>query len=156
GERHARAAIKDERRVMETGRPILGKIEFETLADGRKSWSLTTKLPLRDRKGEIIGTCGISREITDLKEMERKLSNERYLLRSVIDNLPDHIYLQDASGAYLLDNVAHQRWLGASSAEEVLGRTAFDFFPQEVAEDFHADDCAVLESGQALLNHEEK
>jgi PAS domain S-box-containing protein len=156
GEEHARQALKDERRVMETGKPIIGKVEFETLADGRKSWSLTTKLPLRDRNGQIIGTCGISREITQLKEMERKLANERYLLRSVIDNLPDHIYLQDASGAYLLDNVAHQRWLGASSSLEVLGRTAFDFFPPEVAEHFHTDDCAILESGQPLLNHEEK
>ena len=69
------------------------------LADGRKTWSLTTKLPLRDRKGRIVGTCGISREITALKEMEEQLATERNLLRSVIDNLPDLIYLKDAEGA---------------------------------------------------------
>ncbi|HET6410182.1 MAG TPA: response regulator, partial [Chthoniobacteraceae bacterium] len=51
-ESHASEARADEERVMVTGEPMIGKIEFETLADGRRSWSLTTKLPLRDRHGE--------------------------------------------------------------------------------------------------------
>ena len=71
---------------METGEPIINKIEKETLASGRRFWSLTTKLPLRDRAGRIVGTCGISREITELKEMEEQLASEQYVLRSVIDN----------------------------------------------------------------------
>jgi PAS domain S-box-containing protein len=156
GDEHASAALADERRVMETGEPLLGKVEFEIMADGRKTWSLTTKLPLRDRKGRIVGTCGISREITAMKEMEEQLASERNLLRSVIDNLPDHIYLKDADGAYLLDNAAHQRWLGASDAYEILGRTVFDFFPDETAAQLQADDQAIMESGQPLINHEER
>ena len=155
-EAHARKAREDELRVMETGEPLLGNIEFEVLADGRKSWSLTTKIPLRDRKGNIVGTCGISREITELKEMEEQLANERNLLRSVIDNLPDAIYLKGEGGVYLLDNVAHQRWLGASDASEVLGRTAFEFFPDETAADFHADDLRIIETGEGMLDHEEQ
>ena len=51
GAEHARSALEDEIHVMQTGEPILGKVEFETLIDGTKSWSLTTKLPLRDRQG---------------------------------------------------------------------------------------------------------
>ncbi len=156
GDEHSGDALSDERRVMETGEPMLNKIEFEVMADGRKAWSLTTKLPLRDRKGRIVGTCGISREITTLKEMEEQLANERNLLRSVIDNLPDHIYLKDASGAYLLDNAAHQRWLGASDASEVLGRTVFDFFPDETASRLQSDDERIMKSGVALVNHEEQ
>jgi PAS domain S-box-containing protein len=155
GEEHARKALDDELRVMQTGEPLLGQIEFETLTDGRRSWSITTKLPLRDRRGEIVGTCGISREITAIKEMEDQLANERNLLRSVIDNLPDSIYLKDTNGVYLLDNVAHQRWLGASHSDEVLGRTVFDFFPDEIASHFHADDRRIMQSGEALINHEE-
>ncbi len=155
-EEHSAKALADERRVMETGEPLLGDVEFEALADGRKSWSLTTKLPLRDRKGNIVGTCGISREITAIKEMEDQLATERNLLRSVIDNLPDRIYLKNALGVYLLDNVAHQRWLGATEASQVLGRSVFDFFPAETAEKLHAIDRGIMESREALLNIEEQ
>ena len=56
GPEHAGDALADEQRVMETGVPILGKIEFETSMHGTKSWSLTTKLPLRDRQGKVVGT----------------------------------------------------------------------------------------------------
>lgn len=155
GAEHANEALQDEIRVMETGVPVLGKIEFETMADGRKAWSLTTKLPLRDRQGRVIGTCGISREISELKEMEDQLATERNLLRAVIDNLPDLVFLKDAEGRYLLDNAAHLRWLGASDASEVRGRTLFDFFPDEIAAKLHQDDMDVADSRRPKLNQEE-
>jgi len=156
GPEHAHDALEDERRVMETGEPVLNKVEFEVLQDGTRTWSLTTKLPLRDRKGQIVGTCGISREITDFKEMETALENERNLLRAVIDNVPDHIFLKDAEGHYLLDNLAHMRWLGASDPSEIVGRTPFDFFPDEVARAFYAADEPVLRDGQPVINQEEE
>jgi PAS domain S-box-containing protein len=155
-ESHASEAREDERRVMATGEPMIGKVEFETMADGRRSWSLTTKLPLRGRHGETVGTCGISREITEIKEMELALSAERNLLRSVIDNLPDAIFLKDCDGRYLLDNSAHWSSLGVKGPEEVIGRTVYDFFPPELAEQFHADDLAIVAKGKPLLNREEK
>jgi len=156
GPEHAQAAREDEIRVMKTGEPILGKVELETLIGGGQCWSLTTKLPLRDRRGIVVGTCGISREITAIKEMEDQLATERNLLRALIDNVPDHIFLKDAEGHYLLDNVAHRRSVGASESSEVRGRTVFDFFPDEVARDFHDDDMAIIRSGHALINHEEQ
>ncbi len=155
GPEHAGDALRDERHVMETGEPILGKVEYETMTDGRIAWSLTTKLPLRDRKGRIIGTCGLSREITAIKEMEDQLATERNLLRAVIDNLPDLIFLKDAEGHYLLSNVAHLRWLGATDSSEVRGRTIFDFLPDEIAQQLHADDMVVVEARQPKLNQEE-
>ena len=156
GAEHAQSALEDEMRVMRTGEPILGKVEFETLIDGGKSWSLTTKLPLRDRQGRITGTCGISREISEMKDMEDQLATERNLLRALIDNLPDLIFLKDAEGRYLLDNAAHLRSVGASESSEVRGRTVFDFFPDEVARVVHADDMAIIRAGQPLINHEEQ
>jgi PAS domain S-box-containing protein len=155
GHEHAGAALQDELRVMQTGQPMMGKVEFENLADGRRSWSLTTKLPLRDRKGWIVGTCGISREISQMKEMEEQLETERNLLRAVIDNLPDLIFLKDVEGRYLLNNMAHVRWLGAVDPAHVRGRTVFDFFPDDVAAEFHKGDMAVADSRQPLINREE-
>lgn len=67
---HGRAAFEDEQRVMETGIPILGKEEKETWADGRETWVSTSKMPFRNDDGEVVGTFGISRDITDHKMAE--------------------------------------------------------------------------------------
>jgi two-component system sensor histidine kinase/response regulator len=70
---HARQAFADEQRIMETGQPILGIVEKETWGDGNVTWGLTTKTPLRNKAGEIIGTCGVTKDITTIKLAEAQL-----------------------------------------------------------------------------------
>ncbi len=72
-EAHARPAFEDEQEIIRTGQPMIGKIEKETFPDGRQIWVLTSKLPLRNRGGEIIGTFGLSKDITTIKQSEAKL-----------------------------------------------------------------------------------
>ncbi len=74
---HAEATFADEQRVIENGQRIVGKINQRTLPDGRTEWSSTTKLPLRDRHGRIVGTFGVTRDLTELKELEIELAEER-------------------------------------------------------------------------------
>jgi PAS domain S-box-containing protein len=74
---HARQAFVDEIRIMETGEPIIGLMEKETRVDGRVTWGLTTKTPLRNDRGEIIGTCGITKDITQIKEAEDQIKNAK-------------------------------------------------------------------------------
>ncbi len=69
----AQAAYDDEQELMRLGKTINGKEEKKLLLDGRTGWALVTKIPLRDANGSIIGTCGISKDITALKETEEAL-----------------------------------------------------------------------------------
>ncbi len=86
---------------------------------------------------------------------ERELAEERNLLRSVINNLLDSIYVKDVRGVYRLDNLAHMRSIGAEKPEDVVGKTVFDFFPHDAAVRFQADDQSVVRSGKAIVNRQE-
>lgn len=70
---HASQAYKNEQEIIRTGKPIVGIEEKETWPDRSPKWISTTKMPLRDAKGEIIGTFGISRDITEQKKMQDEL-----------------------------------------------------------------------------------
>ena len=77
----AQETFADEQQIVRTGQPLIGKIEKLTHPDGRVSWDYTTKLPLKDSKGNIIGICGINKDFTAIKEMEDALAEERNRLR---------------------------------------------------------------------------
>lgn len=77
GGEHARQAFEDEQRIMQTGQPMIGVVEKENLADGGARWALTTKMPLRDKNGAIVGTFGISCDYTQLKQAEEDLRHAK-------------------------------------------------------------------------------
>ncbi|XHR30857.1 MAG: PAS domain-containing protein [Chthoniobacteraceae bacterium] len=151
----AQIRFEDERRIMETGVPIIDKIELQEHR-GHPQWVLTSKSPLRDEAGRIIGTFGLSRDVTEIKRMEDTLTQERTLLRSVIDHVPDFIFAKDRQGRYILNNAAHARFLGKASPEEVYLKTPHDLFAPEVARQVHDDDRAVMERGRPILDKVEE
>ena len=75
---HAAQALRDEQEIIRTGQPLVNVEEKETRADGDVRWVSTTKLPLRDRLGNIIGTFGISRDITARKQVEEQLQRQAF------------------------------------------------------------------------------
>jgi diguanylate cyclase (GGDEF)-like protein/PAS domain S-box-containing protein len=106
-EPHAAKAYEDEQRIIKTGKPILGKVEMETWLDGTVTWVSTSKYPLLDSHGNIIGTWGVSRNITELKNAEEELerlnkelmeANRKLEVLSVTDSLSglyNHRYFYD-------------------------------------------------------------
>ena len=115
---HACQSLKDEQQILRTGEPVLGKTEKETWSDGRQSWSLTIKLPLRDSNGEIIGTFGICKDITRNVLNDEQLRSQAALL----DITREAIYVHDFSDRIIYWNDGAHQLYGWSMAE-ARGRT---------------------------------
>ena len=152
---HSRKALADERRIMETGQAILADIEHETFGDGSETWCSTTKVPLKDKKGNVIGTFGISRDVTRQKQAEQGLARERDLLKTIIDNVPDLIYVKDRAGRFVTANAALLRLLKLDNPAELVGKNDYDFSPPELACNYVADDQIVMRTRESLLDREE-
>jgi two-component system, cell cycle sensor histidine kinase and response regulator CckA len=123
--------------------------------DGSVRNILITATPQFDKGGRFTGTFGLLHDITVRKELERTLERERVLLRTLIDNAPDTIYLKDEKSRFVLANRFLAEFMGAKSPADLIGKTDHDFYPQEVADEFAADEKRVVESGVPVVNKEE-
>ncbi|MDI1335553.1 MAG: SpoIIE family protein phosphatase [Lacunisphaera sp.] len=151
---HAKVALAEEQEIIRSGRPLIAKMERLTRRDGTVGWGSATKLAWRDAAGAIIGTFGITRDATAIKQAEEKVTAERNLLRTIIDHLPARIFVKDAASRYLLNNQAHLDLLGVVGQAEALGKTTSDFFPTERGRQALADDQQVLATGNPVLSQE--
>ena len=95
------------------------------------------------------------KDISERKKAAQQLSQEKQLLRTLIDNLPDYIYVKDTGLRHIINNSANIKLLGASTEEETLGKTVFDYFDPGIAKQYFEDDQFVLHSKQPLLDREE-
>jgi PAS domain S-box-containing protein len=162
----------DEQALMQSGQ-VLDRVESVVdNATGEFRWLQTTKIARRNGSGKVIGLLGISRDITEQKRAEEalrqsrdeleqriaertaQLSQERLLLRTLIDNLPDGVYAKDTAGRKTLANAADLKTLRCKTETEAIGKNDFDLFPKDIAEKFWADDQKVI-SGQSVINREE-
>lgn len=102
GIEHAQEAFEDEQRIIATEEPIFQKVEKETFSDDRTKikWASTSKLPLYDENGELIGTFGITRDITHQRSIEEKLRHNDELFTKLSELAPGFLYLHevDAEG----------------------------------------------------------
>ncbi len=155
GIEHAQAALSDERRIMETGESIIAKVERENWEGREDTWASSTKMPLRSPSGEVIGTFGISRNVTEQMRAELELARERDLLKTITNNIPDLIYVKDRAGRFITCNSALLNLLGLRSVDDMVGKTDYDFSPPEMACNYVADDQIVMRSGKALIDQEE-
>lgn len=84
------------------------------------------------------------------------LHDERRLLRTVIDHLPDLIYVKDRESRFLLANRATARLMGLCEPDDLIGRSDHDFYPTEMADVFRADEADVMDRNQPVVNREER
>jgi PAS domain S-box-containing protein len=146
--------FNDEQTLMRLGQAMVDKEELITDKAGKKRWFLTTKLPIKDSGGHIIGLVGLSRDITERRHAIEALAEERNLLRSLIDDASDFIYAKDLHGRFIIANKALSHLLGAKSPTEVVGKTDFEYFPHDEAERDSNHERQVMHSGKPYYDIE--
>jgi PAS domain S-box-containing protein len=177
-EEHARQALADEKEIMETGRPVIGKLERETHRDGHVTWALTSKMPWRDKAGKIMGIFGISKDISALKKAEQSLAYERMLFRTLLDNIPDSIYFKDLQSRFIEVSKSKveknlkrspklRSFLASHSAnanaavdsfdtELFVGLSDYDVFTEEHAHNAFEDEQEIIRTGKPVVDKLEK
>ncbi len=145
-----------EEEIIKTGQPLVGKEEKGVWPGGSEFWLLTTKMPLRDAEGNIIGIFGIAHDITQNKRAEEALNAERHLLHTLMDNLPDKIYFKDLEGHFTRINLAHAKTFGLSHPSQVVGKTDFDFHGADHSKQAYRDEQEIIRTGQPLIDKEER
>lgn len=98
--------------------------------------------------------AGVVQDITERKEIEIALANERELLRTFIDTVPDVLFAKDRESRFVLVNAAAARQMGVGAAHELIGKNDFDFHPLELAQEYRGRERSVLETGEASLAEE--
>ena len=151
---HAQPAYEEEQEILRTRVPVVNREEKDTMRDGRVFWVSTTKLPFYDQENRLIGTFGISRDITENKRFEQALLDERNLLKTLIDILPSRIFIKDTESNFIINNRAHLDQLGIETQEQATGRTTGDFYPGERGQQAMEDDREVLLTGTPIIDRE--
>jgi len=119
-------------------------------------WLRTSKLPLHDRKGKVIGVIGTYEDITERKRTEDALIQERHLLHSLMDNLPDRIYFKDRESRFTQINLSLANAFGLNHPSQAVGKTDFDFYSAEHAEMAYRDEQEIVTTGDPIVSKEEK
>ncbi|HXR06282.1 MAG TPA: ATP-binding protein, partial [Candidatus Acidoferrum sp.] len=136
---HAQEAFADEQNIIRTGQPVVGKIEKETWKNGHDSWCITAKMPLRNDAGEVIGTVGISKDFTAVKEAEIKLEKMHGQLveasrvagmaevaTSILHNVGNVLNSVNVSSSLLGDKIRNSRVGNVTKLAALLKENAAD------------------------------
>jgi len=118
-------------------------------------WVKRRAVPEFSESGKLLGYIGTIVDITEIRNSSEAIQQANLLLRTIIDNIPDAIYLKDIEGRKVIANKADIENCGALSEEELLGKTDFDLFPSEIATSFWEDDDNVLKTGNPILQRVE-
>ncbi|MGE0086420.1 MAG: PAS domain S-box protein [Desulfococcaceae bacterium] len=141
----ARAVSKGESSFEE-------EIEIECF-DGSHKIILNWAIPIAGPDNEIEGAISVNRDITVRRRAEQELRKSQSRLRTLIDTIPDLIWLKDPEGVYLQCNPRFEAFFGAKE-EEIIGKTDYDFMEKDLADFFRHHDKAAVTAGKPNINEE--
>ena len=147
-EEHAKQARDDEQQLMESADPVIGKEEKETWPDGRTTWVSTSKMPLLDREGEVVGTFGISRDITHEKLAMEALQRSERLNRLIVATALDAFIGMDSSGLIVNWNPQAESTFGWAFEDAIHQPVADLLIPERYREEFRERLTQFLQTGE--------
>jgi sigma-B regulation protein RsbU (phosphoserine phosphatase) len=109
-----------------------------------------------DKQGKPVRVTGVCWDVSDRSRMENALARERFLLKTLMDSLPDRMYFKDRKSRFIAVNRAMAALFGLEDPEDLLGKTDADLFTPEHAQAALRDELEILRTGQPLVNIEEK
>jgi two-component system, sensor histidine kinase and response regulator len=145
----AKSSVEAEQEIMKTGIPAAEVEEKLVWPDGRVTYTSSTRLPLRDPAGNVVGTFGIFRDIGPHLLAKKEIRRANALYSSLVDNLPQNFFRKDLEGRVTFANREYCKTMG-KSLKELIGKTDFDLFPEHLARKYREDDARVLQTGQTL------
>jgi PAS domain S-box-containing protein len=131
-----------------------GEIQNKT-KDGRIITIEENTTPIINDKDEIIGFISVNRDATERKKLLEEVNDEKKLLRTLIDIIPDAIYIKDELGRKMVTNQADLRIMNAADESEILGKTDLEILTGTIAEMGYSDDMKVIKSGIPILAKED-
>ncbi|MDP8997545.1 MAG: EAL domain-containing protein [Pseudomonadota bacterium] len=143
-----------EEKIIHSGQPMIDMEECILDDASGKKWLSTTKLPLLNDKNEIIGLVGISRDITELKA-KRADANERLSLQTLIDVVPDYLWVKDTQSRFLVANKALLRDLGLKTQSDAIGLSDLDLHEPTAGQGFYDAEQELVHTGTSQIDKEE-
>jgi PAS domain S-box-containing protein len=131
------------------------ELEYRVIhADGTVRCVSEKGQPIIGPAGEVVWLDGAIFDVTEQKQAEAELAKERELMRTFMENTPDHVFFKDEQSRFLRVSTALARWFGLDDPGEAIGKTDFDFFAEEHAARAFADEQRLLHTGEPMLNQE--
>ncbi len=167
---HADAARAVEVELMRTGESQEEILEHEVWEGGRESWVLVTKKVWYGLNGDVRGTFGVTHDVSELMETQSELeriaaelllvnqeiSEERHLLRLVIDSIPMFVYFKDRDSKFVLVNQGMAELIGEKSAEDLVGKHDRDYFLPGLVEAASNDELEIMRTGKPVIKKLER
>jgi PAS domain S-box-containing protein len=141
-----------DERVLATGE----KQQQESLLahQGKKVWLEIFRAPIRDENGELIGSAGYARDVSDRRRVAAEIAQRTQELETLLNGLPGYAFLKDAHARFVTANEALCRVINISRAD-IAGKTDFDLLPVKEANKYAQDDLRVLSGELPVFNTED-
>ncbi|VGO21288.1 PAS domain S-box protein [Pontiella sulfatireligans] len=152
-EKEADLAETIYREAVQQGAAIDSKVNHNLHKDGRVVVLETSAVPFYDEDWNITGYRGIGRDITDRTAAEKQLEFERSLFHSFMEHAPDLIYFKNDAGRFIEVNAAKANEVRLPP-EELIGKSDFDFYPREQAQQMYDEEQEIMRSERALQKEE--
>ena len=195
---NAKKFFEEEQKMMKSGKGYTDNVFKRKTKTGLEQWVASTKLPLRDERGNVMGVFGITKDITEFKKLEleatekanelqateeelrqnleemqatqeelerqiaenkkiqEELEKEKYLMDTLMDNVPEYIYFKDLDSKFIKNSRSHAKVFGFSDVKEIYGKSDFDFFDEEHARPAYEDEQKIIKTGKPIIDLVEK